>query len=135
MKTSVDRLWRRVPDLKRAWFGFAVYNLTLGGLLALGGMPRVQGPSFALVRDVGGPIAWGAVFAVGGAAIAFSAMFTPRTIAYALLVGAVVHGWFAAQFLVTAFTDMRGALTGPPTYLFVAILHALVAIAYKAEDK
>jgi hypothetical protein len=132
--TTVEHVWQKNVGLKRAWYGLAIYNVVLGGLLAGGGQSRVQGPSFALVRTVGGPGVWGALFIVGGLAIGASLFFGAKTAAYAMIVGAVVHGWFATQFLAVALTEPNAALTGVPTYLYVAWVHAAVAIAYQSWD-
>lgn len=129
--SELQSLWQEQPALKRGWLALGFYNVVLGAALLAGSAERMQGPSFAFVRDFGGAASWGSAFALVGAAILLGAQAGRRTLAAVCMAGAIAHAFFAAQFVVAALDEPTAALTGPPTYLIVAWWHASVAIAYR----
>jgi hypothetical protein len=129
-------VWDRSWITPWVWPLIGLYNIGLGAVLLAGGPDRINGPSFAVIREIG-YVPTGLAFLVMGIAV-FGAAIIGRIalLRVGVLLG-VLHILLASGFLAALLSEpppqpstVRAALTGVPTYLFVAAVHFANAFVY-----
>lgn len=133
---DVRAVWDRSWITPWVWPLIGLYNIALGSTLALGGPERINGPSFLIIRQVG-YLPTGLAFLVLGVAVFAAALSSRRELLYVGIALGVLHVLLASGFLGALLSepppdsdDVRPALTGVPTYLFVAAVHFANAFVY-----
>ncbi|GAA4845442.1 hypothetical protein GCM10023201_40840 [Actinomycetospora corticicola] len=139
---DVEDVWSRSWITPWVWPVIVVYNTALGAVLLAGGPARINGPSFATIRLVG-HVGAGTVFVVVGLAVGAAAFVSRRALRIAGYLAMVAHLALAAGFVTAVLgepaplpvlpgapTPVRAALTGVPSYLFIAAIHFANAAIY-----
>lgn len=139
---DVEAVWTRSWITPWVWPVLVLYNAALGFVLLAGGPDRINGPSFATLRLVG-HVGAGTVFVVVGVSLALAAFVSRRALRVAGYVAMVAHLALAAGFVAAILGEPpvpvlpvgvplppRAALTGIPSYLFIAAIHFANAAVY-----
>ena len=103
-------------------------NILLGALILIGGDPRMSASSFANLRSIASPTAWGFMLVVAGCLIVVGHIFNLRGVVFwgHVFAGGVSLFW-AAVFLAGARDTPTSPWTGIAAYLQIAVQHYLTA--------
>ncbi|MEK6443655.1 hypothetical protein [Pseudonocardia sp. T1-2H] len=130
---DVDDLWD-LSDLLRRSYGAALALATGMAIVILGGdSDRIGGASFTAVRETGGMLLWGGVFAALAAALVVARGVSRRLLRLALMGGASVYLLWAISLAESAYWDRHAGLTGPVVYAIIAVQHVSQAVEYRRQ--
>lgn len=121
---------------------FATLSLWIGLAYALGTPERTQGPTYGPAKAIvpswvpGYPmVAWGAVFLLGFAVLAWGIVAPPAVTGATLFIGGGIYIWWATLLLIAFFSDAHASGSAPGLYAFVGFAHYMACWRVYLERK
>lgn len=131
--TPTAAIWQRNPGARRAYVLIAAWSLYAGAALAFGRPERTSGPSYIVIRQVGGPHWIGYVLIALAAVLVVAPAVHMRVMRVALIVAAALHVLLALSFGGSARADIHAGLLAPGIYVIAVLWCISNAELYRTD--